>query len=240
MTHSTIDAPKPSTQPRHVRRPPHGAWDALQAIFAVFFGLILAFVVGVGVNTFYPDPTADVQAEVQSLYEDQNVILSTDKTGAGLTPAQQLQVNQIDREIRALEQGSQAESQSWAMTTSMIIIAIATLLLAGAVLLAAVEQAWVFSTGMLLGGLFLMLYGAGWSLAAGESTGRFWVLVLALAITTALGYMRFVRGKGTPATAPSSALVPAATDAEMASVEQRLSSLERTMSSLRDAFGTPH
>jgi hypothetical protein len=59
------------------------------------------------------------------------------------------------------------------------------------------EQLRVISNGLLLGGLFTMVYGVGWIIASGESLARFGVIVFALAVTVLLGYLKFVRGKET-------------------------------------------
>jgi uncharacterized membrane protein len=63
------------------------------------------------------------------------------------------------------------------------------------------EQLRVISNGLLLGGLFTMVYGVGWIIASGESIARFGVIVFALAVTLGLGYLKFVRGREAAATA---------------------------------------
>ncbi len=75
----------------------------------------------------------------------------------------------------------------------MILIVLATMLMALALALG--DTGSVLSNGILLGGLFTMLYGVGWGLASGNSVTRFLVLVAALAVSLALGYLKFVRGR---------------------------------------------
>ena len=79
------------------------------------------------------------------------------------------------------------------MSTSVILIVLATMLMA--VALALGDSVAVLSNGILLGGLFTMLYGVGWGLASGNSVTRFLVLVAALAVSLVLGYLKFVRGR---------------------------------------------
>jgi uncharacterized membrane protein len=83
--------------------------------------------------------------------------------------------------------------QIWARNTSIILILFATLVMG--ISLIRSEQLRVISNGLLLGGLFTMVYGVGWIIASGESVARFGVIVFALAITLGLGYLKFVRGK---------------------------------------------
>ena len=45
----------------------------------------------------------------------------------------------------------------------------------------------MLSNGILLGGLFTMLYGVGWGIASGNSVTRFLVLVAALVVSLPSG-----------------------------------------------------
>ena len=88
---------------------------------------------------------------------------------------------------------SQDQRESWGQSTSVILIVLATALMAVSLLLG--ESVTVLSNGILLGGLFTMLYGVGWGLVAGNSVTRFLVLVVALVVSLALGYLKFVRSR---------------------------------------------
>jgi hypothetical protein len=72
-------------------------------------------------------------------------------------------------------------------------VVFATLVLAASLLLA--DQLRVISNGLLLGGLFTMVYGVGWVIFSGNSVARFWVITLALVVSIGLGYLKFVRGR---------------------------------------------
>ena len=64
-----------------------------------------------------------------------------------------------------------------------------TATLAMAVSLVRANQLQVISNGLLLGGVFTMLYGVGWIIATDVSKARFVVMAIALVITLALGYV---------------------------------------------------
>ncbi|MCU0284254.1 MAG: hypothetical protein MUD13_10225 [Candidatus Nanopelagicales bacterium] len=181
-------------------RPTGGATNpgrgALQAIFAVFLGLMIAAVVGVGVYTFMPNPADAVQEQLDDLYDQRNAIqgcseFSGCKPGEQLTDAERAQLAAIDAQERELRDEQQREQGSWAQRTSIVLIVIATTLLVVSLLLG--EALTVLSNGILLGGLFTMLYGVGWGIASGNSLTRFLVLVAALLVSLALGYLTFVR-----------------------------------------------
>lgn len=172
---------------------------ALQAIFAVFLGLMVTAVVGVGVYTFYPNPATQTQEQIEALYEQRSQIegCGTKELPGGcrswedLTAEEQAQVRAIDVEVSALQDRAQEQRGQWGQRTSIVLIVIATTLMATSLLLA--EGVAVMSNGILLGGLFTMLYGVGWGLAAGNSVTRFVVLVAALLVSLGLGYVKFVR-----------------------------------------------
>ena len=61
----------------------------------------------------------------------------------------------------------------------------------------------MISNGLLLGGVFTMLYGVGWIVATETSVPRFLVITAVLIITLVLGWLRFVRRAGGHGAAPA-------------------------------------
>lgn len=220
-------------QPTAVRPPgrPHSAWQsgALQAIFALFLGVIVALVVGVGVNTFHPNPADETRAELEQLYQSQQFSMAEKADQAAPATADD---QRLDARILQLEELARQQEQDWAAATSVVVVILATVLLAAAVALARVAAAWVFSTGLLLGGIFTMLYGVVLSMMSGQSVLRFVLLLAALLITSGLGYLRFVRTQHHP----TAAVATGASPAIPADVEQRLARVESSLDSLRHAL----
>jgi hypothetical protein len=183
--------------------------NALQVIFAFFLGLVVVAFVGIGVNTFYPEP----------------------------------------------EWGSDASRQAysdWQLTTGIVLLVCATLLLVISLLLA--EDKGVLSNGLLLGGVFTMVYAVGVTISTDRSVVRFLVVGAALVVTIGVGYLTFVRGRRRRTGQPSagipegSAAVPAAatgpgapaapfgpTDADLAG---RLAVVERKLDALARVLGS--
>ena len=214
----------------------------LQAIFAVFLGLMITAVVGVGVYTFHPNPGEAYQEQIQALYDERSAIDGCNtptpeqcRAWDQLTPAEQARTKAIDAEVTTLQRASEEQASQWRMSTSVVLIVIATILMA--VALALGDSVAVLSNGILLGGLFTMLYGVGWGLASGNSVTRFVVLVVALVVSLALGYLKFVRGRGPAGAAEVSGAssgavsVPVAggASAEVAELSSRVEALERRL-----------
>jgi hypothetical protein len=95
----------------------------------------------------------------------------------------------------------------------------------------------VISNGLLLGGVFTMLYGVGWIATTGTSITRFLVMTVALVITLGLGYVRFVRrGTTSPVTVESE--IPKGEG--LADIERRVRDLEGRMNEAAHALGQKH
>lgn len=231
----------------------------LQAIFAVFLGLMITAVVGVGVYTFYPNPVDQTEEQLSELYERRDEVQGcSTSTGckpiSELTEQQRAELESLDAQQRQLEQRASEQRDTWAQRSSIILVLIATGLMV--VSLALGEGLSVLSNGILLGGLFTMLYGVGWGIASGSSLIRFAVLVAALAISIVLGYLKFAQGRQgrgrpdrtTPAARPavaggSASVEPASAPPEpsgaLGALADRVADLERRMAAAAALLSGP-
>jgi hypothetical protein len=165
---------------------------ALQTIFSFFLGLMVLAFIGVGVNTFYPSP-ATQQAKAQQSIDRQIEAINVAAQNKSLDATQQAQIKKLQDERNSLQDVIDSDMKTWARNTSIILIIFATLVMGVSLLLSA--QLLVLSNGLLLGGLFTMLYGTGWVIFSGNSTARFFVIAFALVVAIVLGYLKFVRGR---------------------------------------------
>lgn len=208
--------------------------NALQIIFSFFLGLMVLAFIGIGVNTFYPQPRDLYSEEMQKLYREQEQIGRFMKEGGmtDLTPAQSAEYERLQAEIEELTAKQEAEQKIWARNTSVVLILFATVVMS--ISLIRSEQLRVISNGLLLGGLFTMIYGVGWVIFSGESTMRFIVIVFAFAVTLALGYLKFVRGREAGQPAVAGAVSGGALGDLSASDSQALATLEARIRALED------
>jgi hypothetical protein len=173
--------------------------DALQTIFSFFLGLMVVAFIGVGVNTFYPQPQDRFQKELQPLQNEMNTVYQYGKPDGSQTPTQTARIAELQKQIDEINLKQQAEMENWGRNTSIILVLFATLVMG--ISLIRSDQLRVVSNGLLLGGLFTMIYGAGWTIASGTSYLRFFVVLFALVVAIALGYAKFVWLRPAAATA---------------------------------------
>jgi len=202
----------------------------LKTIFSIFLGLMLTAFAGIGVYTFHPPP-GDYEAQIRELSREEQEIRGSNAS-AELTPEDRDRVDEIRSLRRVLSDEAMEARKPWFLSTSIILIVFSTLLLV--VSLVRADQLQVISSGLLLGGVFCMLYGVGWIAFTGTSVLRFVVMTVALGITVGLGYYRFVRrGRGQPAAEGGERTGSAGLE----EVEGRIRDLEERLSGAAKALG---
>ncbi len=195
--------------------------SGLQTLFAIFLGLMVTAFVGVGVYTFYPSPDKQFRPRIEALDRQEQAIRNSQPENA-LSPADRAQMQKIIDERNRIQDASRASTESWSGRTSIILVSLATI--AMAISLTAIAGLPVISNGLLMGGVFTMLYGVGWVIVSATSGTRFIVMSFALAVTLALGYLRFVRRRAVAGT--TAATAPAG---DLSELEKRVKTLEDRM-----------
>jgi hypothetical protein len=180
----------------------------------------------VGVYTFYPPGLEAFEEQSRDLRDRQQQIRDA-RGSAGLTEGQQADLAALSEELHQADQQMREHQESWARTTSIILVVFATLVMAVSLIRA--ERLPVISNGLLLGGVLTMLYGTGWTLASGDSRARFWVMAVALLITLLLGYVRFVRRHSAAQPTLGSASDLGDLEARVSRIEQKLAEAAEAM-----------
>lgn len=209
---------------------------ALQTIFSFFLGLMVLAFIAVAVNTFYPSPSDTHAKEIQAIQQKMDALNVKQAPGGTLTPAESAELAQLQAQMNQVQNEISREMETWGLYTSIILIVYATVVMS--VSLVRSEQLRVISNGLLLGGLFSMVYGAGWVIFSGTSAARFIVILFAFAITIALGYAKFVRGRPPAPSAPvvAGAAVEGAPEA-LGGIQERLASIESRLAASAEALG---
>jgi hypothetical protein len=206
-----------------------GQSTGLRTIFSFFLGLMLTAFIGIGAYTFYPPPN-QFDSQIQELDHRKQEIRNLGQPGE-LSTEDRDRLQKIRRQRDELVDAATEAQKPWGIRTSIILIVFSTLALSVSLIRA--RQLSVISNGLLLGGVFTMLYGVGWIVATDTSIARFLVMTVALVVTVGLGYVRFVRSA---ATAPvANGTVSSAVEG-LENVERRVRDLERRMNDAAHAL----
>ena len=197
----------------------------LRFVFALFLGLMLTTFIGVGVATFRPSPAEGYDQRMLVLQRERGR-LETAVPEAARTAEDRRALQEVLAREGAVQDEKTNAMRRWLQETSVILVVFATLVMAIAVWRA--EGLPVIGNGLLLGGVFTMLYGAGMAVIATDTMVRFLVITGALAVTIILGYRRFVARRAGPA-ASVAAPMPPAPDTGLA---QRVTALEQRLQEL--------
>ncbi len=152
----------------------------LKSLYALFLGLLLAVFIGVGIATFYPEPKAPEYPTVLS----RSTPSAPDK--------------QFDEESRAAQEKFDADQKAFQKLESHYNRNVSTVVIAFAILLLAISLIFeariaVIADGLLLGGIFTLLYGIIRGFMSDQMTVRFIVTTVGLIVALVLGYLKFAR-----------------------------------------------
>ena len=147
----------------------------LKLVYTFFLGLLIAIFIGVGINTFYPGPKAPEFPVVLNT-------LSKEPTTDELATqrAFDIKMEQHNKDMRPYNR-------------NVSIIAFIAAVVLRAVSLVYENKIKVMADGVMLGGLFVLLYSLGRGFASENSKYVFIVVTVGLVTVLYLGYHRFVK-----------------------------------------------
>jgi len=146
--------------------------QVFRIIFTIFVGLMIAFFVGFGIDAFYPEPVYP-----QAINDIYNTLADKVPTAAD------------QAKIDALEQAYQLSQQSHNRVVTIVVTIAAVTFLGLSVVLE--NRNRVMANGLLLGGLFSLLYGVARGLGSQDSMIAFITVGVGLIAVVLIGLRRF-------------------------------------------------
>lgn len=146
----------------------------LKLVYTFFLGILLAIFVGVGIDTFYSPPPAPKYPIELNTY------------GKELNREQQAKQREFDKKQDAYQE----KMKPYNRNVSMITLVAAVVLLA--ISIVSEKKIRIISDGVMLGGLFTLLYSLGRGFASENSKYVFVIVSIGLVVVLYLGYHRFV------------------------------------------------
>jgi len=149
----------------------------LKLIYTFFLGLLLAIFIGIGTNTFYESPTAPTYP------------IEVKNNNGELTDGQTaLQVTYENK----METYNNKTITVYNRNVSIITLSAATILLVLSLLLKK-KKIKIITDGVMLGGLFTLIYSLIIGFSAQDNNYSFIAATVGLIVVLYLGYHRFVR-----------------------------------------------
>jgi len=149
----------------------------IKPIYTLFLALIIALFVGLGISTFHPGPTAPKYPT-----ELENVENCCEET-----PEQQALRIDFNQKQDQFEEEFKAYSREVSIVS---LIAAIIILVLSLTLLARIKM---IADGILLGGVFVTLYGIARGLMTEDPQFRFIIVTVGLIVALVLGYIKFIR-----------------------------------------------
>lgn len=146
----------------------------LRAFYTVFLAILIALFFGLGVAAFYEAPKAPVHSEVTPKIEEE---------------VQREEATRFEAEQREY----QKEVQSYSRNVSMITLGLALIAVIAGLLLT--NKILLLSDGLMLGGVFTLVYSIIRGMQTEDARFRFIVAAAGLMITVVLGYVKFIKNK---------------------------------------------
>lgn len=156
----------------------------LKIVYTVFIGILLVLFVGIGVETFYPQPQ----------YPEYPISLERPSPD-GTETAKDIKTRE---EFQKKEKSYQGQIKIY--NRNVFIIALVFALLFMAISLFMAEKLLVIADGLLLGGVFTLAYAVGRGFMADDKF-RFIAVSVSLVVALITGYLKFIRpleGKESP------------------------------------------
>lgn len=151
----------------------------LKVIYAFFLGILLSIFVGVGITAFCKTPQPPKAPDYSLIGKD------------GPSAAQQAEENRYQK---AFDDYNKHKLNPYNRNVSIIALAAAIIFVAVGLLLG--HRIDVLADGVVLGGVFTLIYSLGRGFAAEDSRYSFVAVTISLLIALLLGYLRFIRPAG--------------------------------------------
>lgn len=155
---------------------------AIELIYTLFIGILLATFIGVGIATFYEAPEAP---EYPAKLQVQRIPVDTGDT------TQSAELIRDQETYDDLFDAYQEERKTYNRNVSIIALIGAVVILA--ISLTKFKELLVIADGLLLGGVITLLYSVVRVFESGDDKVRFAVVTVALIVSLVLGYQKFIK-----------------------------------------------
>ena len=151
----------------------------LKYIYAVFIGVLVVLFIGIGIAAFYPGPKPPISDT------------PTAPVSKELTASEAARIQEDNTKNQAEWKAYQTKSEDYNKNVSIITLIFALIILA--ISLTFAKSILVIADGLLLGGLFTLIYSLFRSFNSSDYKFMFIVISIGLLISVSLGYIKFIK-----------------------------------------------
>lgn len=156
----------------------HSKVSGIEFIYTLFLALLIALFIGLGISAFYPAPKAP----------EYPIILTTNAKSESAMTQEQTNAQMI-YEIN--NNKYREDTLIYNRNVSMITLGLAVVTMV--ISLMFMGNIHVLSNGLLLGGVFTLIYSISRGLATEDDKYRFIVVSIGLIVTLVIGYVKFIK-----------------------------------------------
>lgn len=150
----------------------------VKGLYTILLGIFLTLFIGIGINTFYPEP----------VYKTPDPCLSPVLLKQ---PQSNLDVENMNRECERSQYILKIAQDRYVQINSSIALAAAVIFLFLG--MTTIKRVEVFSSGFLYGSIFTLLYSVARGLGSNQALFKFILISISLVLVAGVGYFRFVK-----------------------------------------------
>jgi len=176
----------------------------VRVLYCIFLGILVALFVGWAMASFYPNPEWDTEYPGVEQWKSEPVRPSQQSGYAAMSPEERAAAQQqyetehaayvewdTQNKVRVKDFKAKTDAQGRAVALISLLIAVVVT----SVSLWFSGKLQVITEGLLLGGIFTLIYSIGWSFYRAPKLAVLTVGI-GLVVTIVVGYMKFVRKAG--------------------------------------------
>lgn len=155
----------------------HFKISGIEALYTLFLALLAALVFGLGVSAFYESPKMPEYPTVLNI-STKDAAMTKEQTNAQIS---------YDKSMK----NYQTEVSTYTRNVSMVTLGLAVIALV--VSLIFLDNIYVISNGLLLGGVFTLIYSMIRGFMTDDTKYRFVIALIGLIIALVIGYIKFIK-----------------------------------------------
>lgn len=156
----------------------HFKISGLETMYTLFLALLIALFFGLGVSAFYPAPEVPDYPTVLNTSFEKDGSMNNDQKAAQI---------KYDADMKKYQDDSSIYTRNVSMITLALAVAAMT------ISLAFLDDIYIMANGVLLGGVFTLVYSMIRGFMTDDTKYRFIIVTVGLLVTLVIGYIKFIR-----------------------------------------------